>query len=161
LHVNGAVEIPCLSPQQYRLVHLRRALLEDGERSHCVREIEWRRTLVTPIECKRFLVARLGRFQATRILVDVTEMANHMCQLKNVTLATAQRDRFFVQGSGRFAAPKISFDLTQPLESSNQLAARASLATEEHGLHEISMGVAKTVLSSSEGSLLNELHSCV
>jgi hypothetical protein len=161
-HVHGEIQVSCFSPQADGLVHISEALSEDGERPNCVGQIQWWcRLPAAPIQRERFQVARLGEVQTARILMEVAEMTNRVCQPEVVTLAATQGDRFFVQGTGCLATVEVSLDLTESRESSGQLPRNASVATQVDCLNQISMGVEQAVLTPSAGGLLNEFQGFV
>ncbi len=71
-HVYRRIKVPSFLPQPFRLFHLAGGVLEYGQRPDRVREVEWRWLLVTPIEGECFVLARLGQFHPTCILIYVT-----------------------------------------------------------------------------------------
>ncbi len=104
-HVCRCVEVPRFFPQPSRLFHLAGVFFEYRQRPKRVREVEWRRFLVAPVKCERLVVARLGQFRPTRILMDVTQMSNRVCQGERIAFFAANGDRFLVQGSRCIATP--------------------------------------------------------
>jgi hypothetical protein len=161
-HVHGEIQVSCFSPQEDGLLDFSHALSQDGERPNCVGQIErWCRVPVAPVEREHFHVTRLGEFQTARILMEVAEMTNRVCQPEIVTLATVQGDRFFVQRSGCIATIEVSLDLTESHERPGQLPRDASVATEVDCLYQISMGIEQAVLTPSAGGLLNEFQGFV
>ena len=85
-------------------------------------------------------------------------MTYRMCQLENVTLPAAQRDRLFVQRSGCLATAEVSLDLAEGHERPGQIRRDAGLAAKGDCLYQISMGIEQAILTPSVSGLLSEFH---
>ena len=156
-HVCRCVEVPRFFPQPSRLFHLAGVFFEYRQRPKRVREVEWRRFLVAPVKCERLVVARLGQFRPTRILMDVTQMSNRVCQGERIAFVAANGDRFLVQRSRCIATPQVSLDLAKPLECLHQFALHTSLATQRHRVGPIPMCVGRSILTPRAIRLSHEL----
>jgi hypothetical protein len=138
----------------YRLFDFSGTLFEYRERSNSIRQFERRRLPQTAIERERLPVQRLRQIYMAHILMDVTQVANRMCQLKSVVFPAADGDRFLVQRSSCVGMPQVSFDLAEPLERLYQLAALAGLSAEDNCLSEAPMRIGQSILTPSLAAFL-------
>jgi hypothetical protein len=138
----------------YRLFDFSRALFEYREWPNSIRQFEPRRLPQTAIELESLPVQRLRQVYMAHILMDVTQMANRVCQLKSVVFPAAEGDRFLVQRSSCVGLPPVSFDLAEPLERLYQLAAFAGLSAEGNCLSEAPMRVGQSILTPSLAAFL-------
>ena len=78
-HTDRRIKVPRFLPQPSRHLYLSRIVLEYRQRADRIGEIERGSALAVAIERERLVVARLGQFNPTRILMDVAQVSNRVC----------------------------------------------------------------------------------
>ena len=110
------------------------------------------------INCERFLIARFGQFHAARVLVNVTQMPDGVCERERVAINPADGDRLIIELPRGIAIPHVALDLAESFEGLCQFALSACVTAESDRVGKIQMSDGQTILSSRALPLFHELY---
>ena len=100
------------------------------------------------IESEGFVVAGLGQFGASRVVMNIAQMADGVSQSEGLTFFAADCSGLLIVLPRGIAFMQVPLDLSQASEDIRQLGSAAILPKDANSLGRIPFGIGKPILLS-------------
>ena len=161
LHVRRRVEILRFFPEPARLFGFASFPFEHRHAPNGVRQVCPRGFCVPSIKSEGLVVAGLGQFGASRVMMNVAQVADGVRQSERSTLLAIDGNGFLIVLPCGITFTEVPLDLSQTSEDLRQLGPAAIPPQNANGLGRIPFGVGKPILSSRPLGLSQQLSDCV
>jgi hypothetical protein len=81
------------------------------------------------------MVASFGQFPKAGMAMQITEMADRVCQGQRFAFLAAERDGLLIQRQRSILTPQVALDLSQAFERQHELPSGTGLAREGNRFH--------------------------